>query len=210
MWEADAQLRLKKRFDAIATQYQLILETETHARLQLNDGALEEWFNSGGLDSFDEKLRILACSIQELSDLSHPGGSYSKVVTHFTEYSGRLQGGNDGETVETGRSHIGLDFLGLEWRGQVDLVERKLNWCSRALESVGAASAASSLGEVLACHRDLVSSMMQELEIMSTIEREATRIEQGRRKVEIDLILAEEDGAEVPRKAQDRLDRAWR
>lgn len=208
-WEADAERRLHRRFDALASKYQCIVEAESNMRLAINDQAAEAWWDGGGLESFESKVRTLSRTIQELSELSRPNGPYAAMLAQFVE-SLHQDEMNMADNAE--HFHINMEDLGRKWSDDIALLRRKLDRCLTALDNIGESSASSSLGYVLARHKDLARNMMQELETMSAIHREAFRIEQEQRAKAIGLMVAGEDGLDGERKHKPRKAHvtAWR
>jgi hypothetical protein len=199
-WEQDAKTRLEYRFDNVTATYHSVLEAEKNARLALNDGSIEAWCDGGSVHSLENKVRTLGRTIQELWELSHPKGQYTAIITQFVNSFWGVRGDIAGNRVNTEHALLDTESLGRKWADEVAVVGRKVDRCLRTLDSLGDASSSSNLGEILTCHRDLATNMLQEMKIMTAIEHEEVRIETLRRKEEILGVLAEEDGDGEPRK----------
>ncbi|OCK85411.1 hypothetical protein K432DRAFT_318321 [Lepidopterella palustris CBS 459.81] len=186
-WELSAKGKLHQKFNEVATNHQIMRDNERQGLEDINIHALQEW-NSGNTSfGLAEHVQLLSAALHELPPLTYPGGRYARLIDGFEKWIAWV------EEVWDVRNHghygrnRDLNFaegLGDSWKAENASLTRKLTSFSRDLEAMVEPEPGSTIAIIVSRCRNLLRGMLQELQIMQSIEadvisREREWIEEG-------------------------------
>jgi hypothetical protein len=193
-----AEHQLRDKYDEVATSYRTILDEERRIQEQLNLEALYDWsVESASLAdhnhgvSFQEEIQSFSRVTQEVADMTADGsGRYALAVQVFegwldrVEYIQQSRGNQD----DDGDPQY-IDSLGSVWRNEVDDLTIKTELCLRELSKMTIfvidenefceKHGSSALVQIARKHRDILSSMIDELKSIRAVELETVNLEQS-------------------------------
>ncbi|KAL4758822.1 uncharacterized protein BDW70DRAFT_140867 [Aspergillus foveolatus] len=190
-WERDAQAHLREKYNSVAGDYKAILNEEKESQRKLNGQALHSWFkNSGehnGQQRFAEHVRLLSQVADEVYGLSDSHGRYTMAIIEFEEWLQTV------EKIQEARANVGqegenfIDPIRREWREETNALIMKLELASRQLQSLDIlghedveALNRSALIRMAKGLGDLVSQMVEELNVIRKIEADCVKSERTR------------------------------
>lgn len=189
---------MRDKYDEVATSYRTILDEERRIQEQLNLEALYDWsVESASLAdhnhgvSFQEEIQSFSRVTQEVADMTADGsGRYALAVQVFegwldrVEYIQQSRGNQD----DDGDPQY-IDSLGSVWRNEVDDLIIKAGLCLRRLSKMTIfvidenefceKHGNSALVQIARKHRDILSSMIDELKSIRAVELETVNLEQS-------------------------------
>lgn len=189
---------LQKQHAAVVANYRNIIEKEQATQRYVNIRALDQLAediecNNSRYD-FIEQVQMLSRVVQDVTDVVDPrgGGRYSMCVEKFEEWfhqavsiresrtaarknsTSSSDGGGGGDGSEIGFGFI--DPLDDSWRDALSSLSAKLQLCARELDCLDIprdpSFSASALVRTVKGHKELLASMIEELETMMAIETE--------------------------------------
>lgn len=198
-WKASSEEKLQKMYNSVAGSYRAALAEERNDQRRVNCLALSRWFEKvkKGLKREDcaEQIQMLSHVIQEVADLNDPrGGRYTETVQTFedwfqkAEQIRRARNSTNGaeEALMTEEEVDFIDPLPRYWKLDIDLLISKLELCLRQLqclhllgEEAKGYPENSALVRIAEGHRALVTSMIEELNLMKTIEADVVGSERA-------------------------------
>lgn len=218
-WHASARERLGRRFAELAGAGAAVAGEEARAEEERSLAALGAWGTGGG-GSLEGKVQVLDGILSGVWGLGEPGGRHARAVRGFEAWAGRVvraaearreAGGLLGGLAGDGTVALAGE-LDPAWRDEVASMTRRLDLWRRQLGQLGGGGGglvpgggdegqqASSLARILAGCRDLVDSMLAELDIMGQIERDALAQETAWiRRMNRDDDDEEEEEVDTPR-----------
>ncbi|KAI1955894.1 hypothetical protein LOZ58_006589, partial [Ophidiomyces ophidiicola] len=193
-WEASMDAKCRELHSSVVKTYQSVLATERAVQRDRNVAALEQFAADvqacNGRYDFATQIQMLSRVIQEVSDLTESrDGRYNVVIQEFEEWSAHVKEVKQSRTQKTGGLQF-IDTLRDGWRNDVAALSAKLELCSRELDCVEIRTAttqgddrsgyhASALVRAVTGHRELIRSMIDELDVIATIESEVTMMERS-------------------------------
>lgn len=166
---------------------------EAEAVEEENARALLAW--GAGLEGKMQALDAVVCGLWGL--VQEPGGRWGKVTRRFERWLGRVEeargerGRMDGATAVVGVERVLVGEMDGAWRDECGGLARRLSEMRRGLEGLGVegvigeeeedAGGQSSLVRMVGACRVLVAGMLEELQVMDSIEKEV--VEEERRWV---------------------------
>ena len=196
-WRTKSERELQKKYNSIAGDYCLFVQREKEAQRRINIQAIEHWSANVGKNinrgSFAEQVQSLSKLIQEVADLTEPHrGRYTQVTRVFEDWFNGVEEilqfrkkENRSEQDTTVEIQELVEPLDREWKGEILVLNTKLELCLRDLQSLDIwvddksqeNIQESSLLRIAYSHRELLTSMMEELNVMRAIEAEVVRLE---------------------------------
>lgn len=198
-WRTKSERELQKKYNFIAGDYCSLVQREKEAQRRINLQALEHWSaNVGkniGRSSFAEQIQSFSKLIQEVADLTEPHrGRYVQVTRVFEDWFNRVEeilqsrkkGNCSEQDITIGMQEL-VEPLDREWKGEILVLNTKLELCLRDLQSLDIwvndesleNIQESSLLRIAHSHRALLTSMTEELNAMRAIEAEVVRLERS-------------------------------
>lgn len=181
-------------YNSISESYRSVLAQEQTIQTELNCLALTNWSENirrrSSRQDFAEQIQTLSHIVQEVNDVTElREGRYPKVVRVFEDWmekSARVKQAR--EHASTSAVIMGdLDFvdpLGRTWREEMDVLSARLDLCLRKLQNldIGGEVDSDELGNsallrITNGHKDLLTSMLEELSIIRSIEADIVRSE---------------------------------
>ncbi|KAI1980047.1 hypothetical protein LOZ53_006039, partial [Ophidiomyces ophidiicola] len=194
-WEASMDAKCRELHSSVVKTYQSVLATERAVQRDRNVAALEQFAGDvhacNGRYDFATQIQMLSRVIQEVSDLTQSrDGRYNVVIQEFEEWSAHVNEVKQNRMRKTGELQF-IDPLRDGWRNDVAALSAKLELCSRELDCVEIRTAtttqgddrsgyhASALARAVTGHRELIRSMIDELDVIAKIESEVTMMERS-------------------------------
>ncbi|KAI2064953.1 hypothetical protein LOZ02_005927, partial [Ophidiomyces ophidiicola] len=195
-WEASMDAKCRELHSSVVKTYQSVLATERAVQRDRNVAALEQFAADvqacNGRYDFATQIQMLSRVIQEVSDLTQSrDGRYNVVIQEFEEWSAHVKEVKQNRTQRNGGLQF-IDPLRDGWRNDVAALSAKLELCSRELDCVEIRTAttttqgddrsgyhASALARAVTGHRELIRSMIDELDVIAKIESEVTMMERS-------------------------------
>ena len=199
-WEEDARRKLEIRFNEVAGRDRELSAREREELSMINAHAFARWKDVGvpGI-GLDEKVRILDEALSDIWTMSdEKSGRYTRLVRTFEKFLGQVKDVLEYRERDDHRHDLNaellddevifIDPLPREWKEAAFHVERKLKSCQEALESLGNAdpttreeshgnASRSTLSRALHNLSNIVDGMLEELNVMVTLEDEIVRRE---------------------------------
>jgi hypothetical protein len=189
-WKSDAESRLRKKYDDIASQYRSVLADETQQQYKLNMQALGLWLSSchghPRQHDFSEQVQVLSQILQDVSNMISGvgGGQYSQTVEVFEDWLNQaelIRHGRVSGSVDVG---IFVDPLTRGWQESLHAMNAKLELYARQLQVLDILSFGqverleqSALVRAVKNLTALIQFMLQEIRAMRTLEAEMVRSE---------------------------------
>jgi hypothetical protein len=182
-YEASAHRKLSKKQLKLRKEYEVIRELELEQQHIANLTALDTWCPDSSL--LAENLQILSKIHTELSALTEPSSRYAELVSVFEFWIERTDPTNPPST-----SSSFLEPLPQEWHKAHTSLALRLRALQRDVEMLppapkpkDGAAIPSSVEILIGSSRQLLESMLMELEMMTKlekglVERERVRVEQ--------------------------------
>ncbi|KAE8380594.1 hypothetical protein BDV26DRAFT_126881 [Aspergillus bertholletiae] len=189
-WKANVEKQLRTKYNTVAERYRCIVKEEKRYQQRLNGQALHCWLKNSiehnGHQGFAAQIQVLSKVAQEVFDLSDIlEGKFTLAVQEFESWLQRV------EEIKTCRHYQGgsdldvfIDPLDRAWKEEAHNVTMKLELCSRQLQSLDITGygeveqlEGSSLYRTAKGLDSMVSSMIEELNIIRKIEADVVRSE---------------------------------
>ncbi|KAL2007944.1 hypothetical protein VTN00DRAFT_7926 [Thermoascus crustaceus] len=200
-WKASSQKKLQKMYNSVAESYRAGVAEERNHQRQVNCQALSHWFEkikkSLNREDVTEQIQMLSHVIQEVADLTDSrGGRYTKAVQIFEDWFQKVEQikrarnpknhESEKEALLTAEEVDFIDPLDRSWKQEIDLLNAKLELCLRqlqVLDIIGEDATGypenSALVRIAEGHRALLASMIEELNVMRTIEADVVGSERA-------------------------------
>ncbi|KAJ5278658.1 hypothetical protein N7478_004030 [Penicillium angulare] len=185
-WKSESESQLRKKYDAVASQYSSTLGDEKMRQQHMNVQALNQWAEfsreHNGPHGLSDQVQSLSQILQEVSDLlsGEMGGKYAHAVGVFENWFHQAE--DIRYRSETSRVLDRIEFidpLDQSWKEEVQGLQAKLDLCSRRLEAldlVGLGESEqlgrSAFSRVVRGLTESLQLMTQELRAMRTAELE--------------------------------------
>ncbi|KAI1854908.1 hypothetical protein JX266_001026 [Neoarthrinium moseri] len=201
-WHESARRNLGARFRQLVAEDEALCAAERDGVESRNAAALLQWAqqqspqarHGGAPVGLEEKVQALDQVLSGVWSLGEPGGRYARVVAAFEDWADRMAGivaaqrdsrPTRGLAADGDRGGVMfISELDCAWKGECAGLKRKLEAWRRTLTELGPAPGdqegrmpRSSLARVLDGCASLVYDMLEELELMEQMEREARRAE---------------------------------
>ena len=196
-WRASAKRKLGARFEAVVAKNEQLVQLEVEETGKINAAALKKWKDLGTPGwGLDEKIQLLDEVISGVWILGDSGGKYGRVVRRFERWLIRCQDIMSARAEDEGLEDdevVFLEELDAAWKDECQILCRKLDSWRGQIKNLGTIDPGSSLAIVVDGCRNLVSSMLMELKVMSQIERDAMSMETEWIKSMNDDVLDDKD-----------------
>ncbi|KZM19781.1 uncharacterized protein EKO05_0004397 [Ascochyta rabiei] len=169
-WEMSAKRELRMKFDEVASMYQVMLEHERSGQEQKNLEALLEWTGDRSSASLVEHIQILSGPLHELPSLVQTGGRFQRLVAAFEQWVSWLEEVRSARESRTEAGLGSIEGLGDAWKAENASLVRKLTSFARDLNGLSQPAAGSSIASIVFSCKTLLQGLLEELEVMQTIE----------------------------------------
>lgn len=195
LWEKSVKLCLQSHFELVREGY---IELERQIKSQQaskNHSALVAWCDEMSRLELAEKLQLLSHDTLDISTLLESGGRFTRVLDSFEPWFSRAHRIRNSRKKSPGSVECDLAFvesIGDDWKLEVASLEIKLASYSRELRNMVMPQADSNLACFLLSFQKLVGNLLEELEVVRSIEQdvmaeETTWIESAIPKLSPDL-----------------------
>lgn len=200
-WKASSEKKLQKMYNSVVESYRAAVAEERNDQRWVNCQALSHWFEkikkSLNREDVTEQIQMLSHVIQEVADLTGSrGGRYTQAVQTFEDWFRKVEqikrarnpknNESEEEALLTAEEVDFIDPLDRAWKQEIDLLNAKLELCLRqlqVLDIIGEDATGypenSALVRIAEGHRALLTSMIEELNVMRTIEADVVGSERA-------------------------------
>ncbi|CAM1505522.1 Fc.00g111590.m01.CDS01 [Cosmosporella sp. VM-42] len=178
-WRASAKQKLGERFSKLAIASQDVHQRERAELERENVLALRSWAAGGGLE---ERIQALDGIVSGLWTLGESAGRYARVVRRFERWVDRLCEVEDARTgpglLLQEQDVLFIGELDSAWKVECAGLRRRLDGWKRQLREIGqglddGGEERSSLKRMIEGSQIMIEDMLEELDVMEDIEREA-------------------------------------
>lgn len=172
-WELSAKRNLRGKFDEVASLYQVMRENERQGQEQKNIQALCEWNSGNSSFALVEHIQILSGPLHELPSLVDTGGRFKRLVDEFERWTakvGEVWTARVADAKGQGGHSEHVEGLRDVWKAENAALTRKLITFSRDLDRLTQPASGSSIACIVATYKALLGGILDELQIMQTIE----------------------------------------
>ncbi|KAL1884721.1 hypothetical protein Plec18167_002313 [Paecilomyces lecythidis] len=195
-WKRDSEKKLNKMYNSISESYRFVLAQEQATQTELNCLALAHWCetiaNNASRQDFAEQIQTLSHIVQEVNDMTESReGRYPKVIRVFEDWmenAARVKQAREQASISS-TFHGDLDFLDpldRSWKEEVDMLSARLDLCLRKLQNLDICGETerdqmrnAALLRIANGHQELLTSMLEELSVMRSIEADIVRSEKA-------------------------------
>ncbi|KAI9707440.1 MAG: hypothetical protein M1836_000401 [Candelina mexicana] len=199
-WEDSAELNLRQHFEDVRATHWKSHIARQKAQGRINIEALKDWHkHNTGLGS-SEKIQILGSSVQDIYGTVDVNGRLAQLVKTFTRWIDTVQ------RIWQARSdqrvgQIDLEIvegLGEDWKADCVTISRKMYTYLKSSERLPIPVDGSSLATIMKVSLSLGASVIEELDIMQTIERQIVKDETAWVEESISLLVNDKLGVVQP------------
>jgi hypothetical protein len=180
-WELSAQKSLRRKFDEVASLYQVMQENERQGQEQKNIQALREWNSGSSTFALVEHIQILSGPLHELPSLMDSGGRFMRLVDESERWTSKvveIWAAREDDMNGRGGDQGHIEGLGDSWKAENAALMRKLTTFSRDLNRITQPASGSSIASIVAICKILLEGILNELHVMRTIEASVVAREQ--------------------------------
>ena len=174
-WENSAERSLRSRFECLSRQHVELKEIACESQALINQSALLVWCQQLSDVEIAEKVQLLSRCILDIGSILDSESKLPRVLRLFEAWSDRASRIHESRRYSDHAASLSLDFvenIGDGWRAEVDSINKKLSSLSRELDSLGEVREESSVGRVLVMLKSIVSNILVELGLISSMEYE--------------------------------------
>jgi hypothetical protein len=171
-WKASAKQKLGSKFQDVVARNDALVQLEVVETANVNAAALKRWRDDASMGwGLDERIQALDEVVNGVCNLGEGDGKYARVVRKFERWLNRSQ--NTLASRENGIEEdvVFLEGLGHLWTDECLNINRKLSSWNQILRNLGGLDKTSSLGRIVEGYRVLVVGMLEEMKVMSHIEK---------------------------------------
>ncbi|KAF2632667.1 hypothetical protein BU25DRAFT_329522 [Macroventuria anomochaeta] len=169
-WEMSVKRGLRRKFDEVASMYQVMLEHERSGQEQKNLQALLEWTGDKTSASLVEHIQVLSGPLHKLPSLVQTGGRFQRHVGAFEQWVSWVE---EVRAARQRRYEGGLrsiEGLGDAWKAENAALMRILTSFARELSGLSQPTAGSTIASIVGCCESLLDGLLEELRVIRTIE----------------------------------------
>ena len=174
-WEGSAENVFRQQYDELTGRYAGVRAKEQDAQERLNTLALMDWCQDHSDLPLVEKAQILSHAIQDVQNMTNPGGKYNRIIAVFEQWfawASRLRQSREEHPNAAGQDMEFVEDIGDGWEAELAVLERKLASVARDFNRLGPAREGSSLAFVLTSLSRIITGMQDEIESIRIIETE--------------------------------------
>lgn len=197
-WCASTRHTMRRKFAEVAARAEITQEREREVRGRSNAAALGVW-GGGPEGALGENVQTLATVLQDLDVLcDERGGKVAATVAGFAGWfeavrelwslRAQVEEGGDGEAAMEF-----VDGLGAVWRQEVATLIRRLSGLRSLMDSLEKPQADSTVAEVVDCVCEILRGAIEELDLMTRIEKIVGEREKAWVDARLDRVIAELD-----------------
>lgn len=172
-WEESAERSYEHRFNALYERHTELKEIAHQQQTLINQLALVQWSQGKSSAQIAEKVQLLSHNISDVCNLLVSEGKYTSILEIFESWFGqalRLRGQRESIGRRFGIDLDLIEGIGDGWKAEAMVLERELTYSARDLESFGEVQSTSGLGRILLLYRKLMVGLLEELDLIQSIE----------------------------------------
>ena len=174
-WEESAKRSYARRFNTLHERHTELKEVSHQQQMLVNQLALVQWSHGRSGVQIADKVQLLSHNISDIRDLLLPEGKYTRILEVFESWSVqalRVRGQRESIGRKLGRDLDVIEGIGDGWKAEAMVLERELTYSARDLRSFGEVQSTSSLARILSLYRKLTDGLLEELDLIQSIENE--------------------------------------
>lgn len=175
LWERSAKLGLQSHFELVRGKHVELARLIKSQQASKNHFALVAWCDAMPRLELAEKLQLLSHSTFDISTLLEAGGRFTRVLDGFELWlsrAHRIRNSHKMPPGSVGRDVEFIESIGDDWKFELASLEVRLTSYSRELGNVVMPQADSNLSCFLLSFQKLVGNLLEELDVIRSIERD--------------------------------------
>lgn len=172
-WEASAKQSYEHRFHALYERHTELKEVAHQQQTLINHLALVQWSKGRSGAQIADKVQLLSNNISDICSLLISEGKLTRILEIFESWFAqalRVRSQRESTGRKLGRDLDFIEGIGDGWKAEAMVLERELTYSARDLESFGEVQSTSSLGRILSLYRKLMVGLLEELDLIQSIE----------------------------------------
>lgn len=182
-WENSAKMKYRLRFDDLCARHNEIKEISHQQQALVNQLALVEWCQGVPSAQVAERVQQLSRNLADIHSFLDLDGKFTRVLEVFNSWftqTKRVQDSRSSGLAKVVSHHLAfIESIGDGWKAEAMVLERELTYASRELQTLGDTRKESSLGRIVSLYKNLVLSLLDELDVIQWIEHEIMNQEAG-------------------------------
>lgn len=166
-WTESARKFYEARFLDLVSVKKALEARELDLLLQRNAAAIIDWGARSGGANLERKIQVLSTTLDDVWQLTKPTGRYTLLVLAF-EHWYDTAGGVNAQQAGHSRSTEGL---GDGWKAELATLQEELLLAANATLSLGDVEGDSDIARVVGLVLEMVKNMLEEVELMESIEQ---------------------------------------
>ena len=171
--EESAKRSYEHRFNALSERHTELMEVAHQQQTLVNQLALVQWSQDRSGAQIADKVQLFSHNISDICNLLMSEGKLTRILEIFESWFAqalqvRRQRESSGRKL--GRDLGFIEGIGDGWKAEAMLLERELTYSARDFESFGEVQSTSSLGRILSLYRKLMVGLLEELDLIQSIE----------------------------------------
>ena len=193
-WIESARKSYESQFMEIVAFREAVQAREKDLLMQRNASAVIEWGSRAGGDTLARRVQVLSSTLDEAWHLSSPTGRYSSIVQAFEHwYENATKLTVDSSTRSKGfqARSIVTEGLGDGWKAEVAALQDSLLQGANDILSLGDVEGESDIVRAITLALELIKNMLEELELMESVEQNIVQQQRGRVKASLNDLTRE-------------------
>ena len=172
-WEESAKRSYEHRFNALYERHTELKEIAQQQQTLINQLALVQWSQGRSGAQIADKVQLLSHNISDICNLLISEGKLTRILETFESWFSqalRVRSQRESTVPKNVRDSDLIEGIGDGWKAEAMVLERELTYSARDLESFGEVQSTSSLGRILSLYRKLMVGLLEELDLIQSIE----------------------------------------
>jgi hypothetical protein len=180
-WHESARTSYRRQFDKLKNFSLSLNDREKDAMEQTNAAAIMAWGNQDNGATIERKMQILSSVISEAYEVTENDGKYTMAVHAFEDWYDNAQAIHrrrfDKRAATTSRLDV-VEGLGDGWKAEIGNLAARVLHVSNNILSLGDVQLQSELSRCVTTLSEMLMNMLEELEMMQSIEQSMVEQEQ--------------------------------
>lgn len=172
-WERSARWSYEQRFNTLYERHTELKEVAHQQQTLINQLGLVQWSQDKSGAQIADKVQLLSHSISDICNLLVSDGKYTRILEIFESWFAqalRVRGQREPVGRKLDRDLDLIEGIGDGWKAEAMVLERELTYSARDLRSFGEVQKTSSLGRILSLYEKLMVGLLEELDLIQSIE----------------------------------------
>ena len=173
-WIESARKFYAGEFRKIVSFKEALNTREKDLFMQRNASALIQWGSRSGVDTLERRLQVLSTVLDDVWQLSSPTGRCTSIVMafeHWYENAAESQECQSGTKRSAGTAVNATEGLGDGWKAEVLSLQEKMLEAANSILSLGEIESESDIARTIGLLLEQIKNMLEELELMHSIEQ---------------------------------------